>query len=67
MKKILLFIIFIFNGAAVLSAQSSVLPNEGKMLTTVLVLVAILVGLFSFLFYLGSKLNKLENLINNES
>jgi len=42
------------------------LPNEGKMLPTVLVLASVLVGIFVFLFILERKLTKLENQINNE-
>ena len=67
MIKKKLFILLFICSALTLSAQNSILPNEGKMLTTVAVLVAILVGIFLFLFLLERRLTKLENQINDES
>ena len=49
-----------------LSAQSTLLPNEGKMLTTVMVVCAILIGIFLFLFFLERRITKLENQIKDE-
>lgn len=66
MKKINSIILFLL-GTLSLSAQNSLLPNEGKMKTTVLVLCAILVGVFLFLILLERRLTKLEKQINNES
>lgn len=65
MKKISSVIIFLF-GFLMLNAQDGILPNEGKMLPTVLVLAAILIGVFVFLFILERRLSKLEKQINNE-
>ncbi len=49
-----------------LSAQSGSFLSEGKLITVVLVLAAILIGVFAYLFILDRKLTKIENQINNE-
>ena len=66
-NKLTSILIVILLSTLTLSAQSNILPNEGKMLTTVLVLASILVGIFVFLFIIERRLNKLENQIDNES
>ena len=67
MKKLLSIFLFTILGFCSLEAQTSILPNEGKMFTTVLVICAILCGIFLFLFILERRLTKLENQIKDES
>ena len=66
-KKINLITIITCLSCVSLAAQDSILPNEGKMITTVMVLAAILIGIFLFLFLLERRLTKIENQIKNES
>ena len=68
-KNIVLLIGFLssFLSTSILGAQSTtLLPNEGKMLTTVMVVCAILSGIFLFLFFLERRITKLENQIKDE-
>ncbi len=68
-KNIVLLIGFLssFLSTSILGAQSTtLLPNEGKMLTTVMVVCAILIGIFLFLFFLERRITKLENQIKDE-
>ena len=67
MRKYSFIVLFTSLGMNFLSAQATLLPNEGKMMTTVLVLAAVLIGIFVFLFILERRLKKLENQIKDES
>lgn len=67
MKRNYLLLTILFLSSISLEAQeNTLLPNEGKMLTTVMVLGAILLGIFLFLFLLERRLTKLENQITHE-
>ncbi len=65
MKKIFCFCFLVLGGIG-LTAQTSQTSSNGKMTAVIFVLVAILIGVFVYLFTLDRKLTKLENQIKDE-
>lgn len=69
-NKLLIAIFLIFSGFPSFAQEVEMadkMREEGKIYVVVAVLLVILIGLFTFLFRLDSKLNKLKNRLDKKN